>query len=139
MGVILIPLGCLTLKLLLVDLIVAEDILLDVTEGADEEHGSLVWLGRGPGSQASIECTALPLALGGRLDVQWFLDRPRGVQTLRDVHPATAYHCCLPLRLPLVAPLRCQVFCRVRFPIDLRQHDLFDEILLLPAVAQNLE
>ena len=50
MGVILIPLDCLTLKLLLVDLIVAEDVLLDITEGADEEHGSLVRLGRGPGS-----------------------------------------------------------------------------------------
>jgi hypothetical protein len=133
-GVILIPLGCLTLKLLLVDLIVSEDVRLDVTKGADEEHGSLVRLCRGPGSQASIECTALPLALGGRLGVQWFLDRPRGVQRLRYVHPA-ASHCCLPLRLPLVAPLGCQVFCGVRFPIDLRQDDLFDEVLLLPPVA----
>jgi hypothetical protein len=135
MRVILIPLGCLTLKLLLVDLIVSEDVRLDITKGADEEHGSLVRLCRGPGSQASIECTTLPLALGRRLGVQWFLDRPRGVQTLRDVHPATATHSCLPMRLPLVAPLGCQVFRGVRFPVDLRQHDLFDEILLLPPVA----
>ena len=132
---ILIPLGCLTLKLLLFDLIVAEDILLDITERADEEHGSLVRLGRGPGRLSSIECTTLPLALGGRLGVQGFLERPRGVQRLRDIHPATTTHSCLPLGLPLVAPLGCQVFCRVRFPIDLRQDDLFDEVLLLPPVA----
>lgn len=135
MRVILIPLGCLTLKLLLVDLIVAEDVLLDITEGADEEHGSLVRLGRGPGSQAGIECNTLPLALGSRLSVQWFLERSRGVQRLRDVHPATASHSCLPLRLPLVTPLGCQVLSGVRFPVDLRQHDLFDEVLLLPPVA----
>jgi hypothetical protein len=76
-GVILIPLRCLTQVLLLIDLIVAKDILLDITEGADEEHGSLVRLCRGPGRKASIEC-ALLLALGCGC-VLWLFLRPRGV------------------------------------------------------------
>ena len=78
---VLIPLGCLTLVLLLVDLIVAEDILLDITEGADEEHSSLVRLRRGPRRQPSIEC-ALLLALGGGRSILELLLRPRGVKRL---------------------------------------------------------
>ena len=65
--------------LLLVDLIVGEDILLDITEGADEEHGSLVGLGRGPGRQATIECT-LHFALRGRRAILGLLLRPRGIK-----------------------------------------------------------
>ena len=71
--------GCLALVLLLVDLIVAEDILLDITEGADKEHCSLVRLRRGPSCQASIECTLL-LALRGIRAVLGLLQRPRGIQ-----------------------------------------------------------
>jgi hypothetical protein len=74
-----VPLGCLALVLLLADLIVAEDVLLDITEGADEEHGSLVRLCRGPSCQASVECT-LFLALGGRRAVLGLFERPWGVK-----------------------------------------------------------